>query len=121
MPTAHPAKPSVATLYLSATEMVRLIQRKGLRECLSGMADYIGADFLRWQDFDKTPRVANHSADGVIELMPISDPQFYSFKYVNGHHFAAAGDERALKHLLNQKGRNESTLVSKMLLFMLYL
>ena len=85
MPTAHPAKPSVATLYLSATEMVRLIQRKGLRECLSGMADYIGADFLRWQDFDKTPRVANHSADGVIELMPISDPQFYSFKYVNGH------------------------------------
>ena len=35
--------------------------------------------------FDKTPRVASHSADGVIELMPTSDGALYGFKYVNGH------------------------------------
>jgi ornithine cyclodeaminase/alanine dehydrogenase-like protein (mu-crystallin family) len=30
-------------------------------------------------------RVANHSEDGVIELMPIADGVSYAFKYVNGH------------------------------------
>jgi ornithine cyclodeaminase len=53
--------------------------------CIQGIADYILADFLRWNDFEKTARVANHSPDGVIELMPISDADLYSFKYVNGH------------------------------------
>jgi ornithine cyclodeaminase len=49
------------------------------------MAKNIRADFLRWPDFDKSARVANHSKEGVIELMPISDDTAYSFKYVNGH------------------------------------
>ncbi len=79
------AKPCVTTLYLSAPEMVRLIRAKGVRACLGGIADNIHADFLRWPDFDKSARVANHSADGVIELMPIADDTLYSFKYVNGH------------------------------------
>jgi ornithine cyclodeaminase len=35
--------------------------------------------------FEKTPRVASHSRDGVIELMPTSDGEFFGFKYVNGH------------------------------------
>ncbi|MCB2114821.1 MAG: ornithine cyclodeaminase, partial [Rhodobacteraceae bacterium] len=43
------------------------------------------ADFRRWESFDKTPRVASHSAVGVIELMPTSDGEMYGFKYVNGH------------------------------------
>jgi ornithine cyclodeaminase len=29
--------------------------------------------------------VASHSADGVIELMPIADASRFAFKYVNGH------------------------------------
>lgn len=49
------------------------------------MAGYIEADYARWAQFDKSPRTANHSADGVIELMPTDDGQQYSFKYVNGH------------------------------------
>ena len=65
--------------------MVRLIQRKGLKPCISGIAENIRTDFLRWPDFDKSARVANHSSKGVIELMPISDDRLYSFKYVNGH------------------------------------
>ena len=39
----------------------------------------------RWQDFEKCARLANHSPDGVIELMPVSDASLYAFKYVNGH------------------------------------
>lgn len=64
---------------------VALVRRKGLKTCIAGIADNIRADFLRWLDFHKSARVANHSAEGVIELMPISDATAYSFKYVNGH------------------------------------
>ena len=73
------------TLYLSAPDMVRLIQRKGLAACLRGVAERIAQDFKRWPEFDKSPRVACHSADGVIELMPIADAHEFAFKYVNGH------------------------------------
>ncbi|PJI99383.1 ornithine cyclodeaminase [Acidovorax sp. 69] len=73
------------TLYLSAPEVVELVRRTGLEACLRGIADNIRADFLRWGDFDKSARVANHSRQGVIELMPIADDVTYSFKYVNGH------------------------------------
>jgi ornithine cyclodeaminase len=73
------------TLYLGAADVVRVVQRKGLGACLSAVASRIEADFLRWHDFDKSARVASHSQDGVIELMPISDAAEYAFKYVNGH------------------------------------
>ena len=73
------------TLYLGAPDVARIVARKGLPVCISGVADRIHADFLRWNEFDKSPRVANHSTDGVIELMPIADASWYSFKYVNGH------------------------------------
>ena len=74
-----------STLYLSAPDVIALVQRKGIESCLRGIADSIHADFLRWGAFDKSARVASHSRDGVIELMPIADGQTYAFKYVNGH------------------------------------
>ena len=83
--TAQNRMATVQPLYLSAPDAVALVRRKGLQACIAGIADNIRADFLRWQDFDKSARVANHSRDGVIELMPISDDKAYSFKYVNGH------------------------------------
>lgn len=76
---------STSTLYLSAPEAVELVRRKGLQACLSGIAANITADFLRWESFDKSARVASYSADGAIELMPIADDATYTFKYVNGH------------------------------------
>ncbi|QDZ27222.1 ornithine cyclodeaminase [Noviherbaspirillum sp. UKPF54] len=75
----------VTTRFLSAEGAADMICRKGLAACIQGIAAYIHADFVRWNDFEKIARVANHSTDGVIELMPISDAQQYSFKYVNGH------------------------------------
>ena len=73
------------TLYLGAPDVARIVARKGLPVCIAGVADRIHADFLRWNEFDKSPRVASHSLDGVIELMPVADASWYSFKYVNGH------------------------------------
>ncbi|MDW3221652.1 MAG: ornithine cyclodeaminase [Paracoccaceae bacterium] len=71
--------------FVSVDHMMQLIHHVGIEGMLSGLADYIEADFRRWQLFDKTPRVASHSTEGVIELMPTSDGEVYGFKYVNGH------------------------------------
>lgn len=71
--------------FVSVDHMMQLIHHIGAENMLRGLADYIEADFRRWQLFDKTPRVASHSAEGVIELMPTSDGEVYGFKYVNGH------------------------------------
>ena len=85
MTTSTSTTAADTTLYLSAPAAIELIRRKGLRQCITGIATNIQDDFLRWNDFDKSARVANHSTNGVIELMPISDEVSYSFKYVNGH------------------------------------
>jgi ornithine cyclodeaminase len=74
--------------------MVDYIGTARLRDLLSGigagrfieeLAGEIAADYQRWDQFEKSPRLASHSSVGVIELMPTSDGRLYSFKYVNGH------------------------------------
>ncbi len=71
--------------FVSVENMMRLVHHIGLERMLAELTDYVQADFARWEVFDKTPRVASHSAQGVIELMPTSDGEVYGFKYVNGH------------------------------------
>ncbi len=71
--------------FVSVDNMMKLVHHIGIEQMLIGLADYIEQDFKRWELFDKTPRVASHSAEGVIELMPTSDGEVYGFKYVNGH------------------------------------
>lgn len=82
-------KPNPSTLamvpFVSVHNMMRLIHFVGLETMLTEIAQYIEEDFRRWELFDKTPRVASHSSEGVIELMPTSDGEVYGFKYVNGH------------------------------------
>ncbi|MER9025597.1 ornithine cyclodeaminase [Mesorhizobium sp. M0815] len=71
--------------FVSVDHMMKLVNTTGVGRFLIELAAYIEEDFLRWESFDKTPRVASHSVDGVIELMPASDGETYGFKYVNGH------------------------------------
>ncbi len=71
--------------FVGVENMVRWVRSIGVEQIVADMVDYLEADFTRWDQFDKTPRVASHSPYGVIELMPTSDRQTYSFKYVNGH------------------------------------
>jgi ornithine cyclodeaminase len=71
--------------FVSVDHMMKLVLRIGVEKFLLELAAYIEEDFRRWELFDKTPRIASHSAEGVIELMPTSDGQIYGFKYVNGH------------------------------------
>jgi len=83
MNTPTPTRPS--TRFLSPQDVAALIRRTGMAATLRGMMDCLQQDFLRWPAFDKSARLAAHSPDGVIELMPIADAQTYTFKYVNGH------------------------------------
>ena len=72
-------------IFLSAPEAIRLVQHLGLSACIDGIAERIQREFLRWEQFDKSARLACHSTGGVIELMPIADHSQFAFKYVNGH------------------------------------
>lgn len=77
--------PTVTTQFLSVQDVATIVARVGMPALLERLAARIEADYQRWQAFDKVARVASHSSDGVIELMPIADDTTYTFKYVNGH------------------------------------
>ena len=65
--------------------MARWIASSGVEARIAGIAAAIEADFANWERFDKVSRLAAHSPNGVIELMPASNGELYAVKYVNGH------------------------------------
>lgn len=71
--------------YIGSRDITQLLDRKGIGPFIRQLCDYLRADFRRWEDFEKSARLASHSTQGVIELMPTSDGTLYAFKYVNGH------------------------------------
>ncbi|MGH6760654.1 MAG: ornithine cyclodeaminase [Phyllobacterium sp.] len=71
--------------FVGTQNIIDLIAEIGLDTLYPRLVDYIEQDFIRWNEFDKCPRVASHSRNGVIELMPASDHDLYGFKFVNGH------------------------------------
>lgn len=73
------------TTLLTTRDVAAIVAAQGLAATLARLVSAIEEAYLRWPEFDKTARVASHSADGVIELMPIADARHHAFKYVNGH------------------------------------
>jgi ornithine cyclodeaminase len=71
--------------FVNVDNMMNLIHHIGIENILKGLKKNIEEDFEKWELFDKTPRIASHSPEGVIELMPTSDGEVCGFKYVNGH------------------------------------
>lgn len=71
--------------YIGVQDIERLVRAIGPAEFIARLASEIEADYRRWPEFEKSPRLASHSPVGVIELMPATDGRLYSFKYVNGH------------------------------------
>lgn len=72
-------------ILLPVNQAAAFITQYGVREFMRDFSEQLKDDFSRWDSFDKSPRHATHYSHGVIELMPISDHEYYSFKYVNGH------------------------------------
>ena len=73
------------TRFVDVPTMSRLVQKLGAPRFIGELADTIQADFVRWEEFEKSARLASHSDVGVIELMPVANATKYAFKYVNGH------------------------------------
>src|SRR3990167_6988720 len=65
--------------------LAKLIKRHGLKNYLTDLIKELRHDFSRWPEFNKIPRPAMHVPDGVLELMPVCDNKYYTFKYVNCH------------------------------------
>lgn len=70
---------------ITVNDVSQLIDYHGFDNIISNLVTYLKQDFSRWHEFDKSPRHATHVDGGVIELMPIADKKYYTFKYVNGH------------------------------------
>lgn len=71
--------------FVGVSNVVRWVKARGIETILSELGGYVEDDYRHWQSFEAAPRVASHSAVGVIELMPTSNGDLYGFKYVNGH------------------------------------
>jgi len=78
-------KETAMTRFLDAGDVGRLVRHVGVGQAIAEMASYIQQDLSRWDAFEKSARLASHSPEGVIELMPVTDGVQYTFKYVNGH------------------------------------
>ena len=72
-------------LVLQINDIKKIIDKIGFRNYFLKLIKTIEEDYQNWDKFQKIPRIATHVDGGVIELMPISDENLYTFKYVNGH------------------------------------
>lgn len=70
---------------ITISDIQQLVQTVGLKPFFNSVIDYLQQDFSRWDQFQFSPRYAAHYPHGVIELMPCSDEQLFSYKLVNGH------------------------------------
>ena len=70
---------------ITVEHIQQLIQKIGIRTFFTDVVTALEHDFKNWNQFYKHPRHATHYKHGVIELMPISNDEFYAYKYVNGH------------------------------------
>lgn len=73
------------TRFVDVPTMSSLVRKLGAPRFIGELAETIQADFVRWDEFEKSARLASHSDVGVIELMPVANATKYAFKYVNGH------------------------------------
>ncbi|MBU0998968.1 ornithine cyclodeaminase, partial [Patescibacteria group bacterium] len=70
---------------LTEEMLAELVKRHGLKNYLIDLMKELKQDFIRWHEFNKIPRPSMQVPGGVLELMPICDKKYYTFKYVNCH------------------------------------
>lgn len=70
---------------ITVSDIQQLIRQIGLKNFFSQFIVALEKEYARWELFQKSARHAVHVDRGVIELMPICDDEFYTFKFVNGH------------------------------------
>ena len=85
MLTHAPAPSALAFVpFVSVKNMMALVTPSVSKQCSANLWA-ISKSISSVGPIRETPRVASHSIDGVIELMPTADAENYTFKYVNGY------------------------------------
>lgn len=97
---------------ITVEDIKKLIHKVSLKSFFLQLTDQLKNDYSRWQQFQKSPRHAVKYPQGTLELMPISDSEYYSFKYVNGH----PGNTKLHKRTVTGIGLLASTLTGYPLL-----
>ncbi|MFC7575275.1 hypothetical protein ACFQX8_24705 [Klenkia terrae] len=49
------------TTFVGVADTAAVLGATGVERAIGQVAERVHADFLRWEQFDKTPRVASHS------------------------------------------------------------
>lgn len=70
-------------LIITLEDVRYLVKQLGVQQFFLGLIEQLTLDFKRWHEFQKCVRIASHYPHGSIELMPITDDEYYAFKYVN--------------------------------------
>jgi ornithine cyclodeaminase len=70
---------------ITIDSVTQIIKIHGLENYLKDLIVRLKRDFGRWEEFNKMPRPAMYVPGGVLELMPVCDGEYYTFKYVNCH------------------------------------
>jgi ornithine cyclodeaminase len=70
---------------ITVQDLALIVKQHGFDNFLTDLIQYLKDDFVRWAEFDKSPRYAAHVPGGVLELMPTADKQYFAYKCVNGH------------------------------------
>ena len=70
---------------LSVQDIASIVAKHGFNNFIKDLVEYTKSDFVRWNEFDKSPRYAAHVPGGVLELMPTADDKLFTYKCVNGH------------------------------------
>ena len=70
---------------ITVQDLAQIVQKHGFDNYMQDLVTYLKEDFVRWEEFDKSPRYVSHVPGGVMELMPTADKQYFSYKFVNGH------------------------------------
>ena len=61
----HLLQNQLMTELIRPQDIAAIARKKGMKACLEGVANYILADYLSWDEFDKSSRIAKYVEDGV--------------------------------------------------------
>jgi ornithine cyclodeaminase len=70
---------------ITVQDLAQIVKKHSFENFMSDLVNYLKKDFVRWNEFDKSPRYAAHVPGGVLELMPTADRKYFTYKCVNGH------------------------------------
>ena len=70
---------------ITLSDIKKMTTKIGIKPFFLQLISSLETEFSHWEKFQKSARHASHAHDGVIELMPATNTDLYSFKYVNGH------------------------------------